>query len=60
VASADNQTVLMDSELEHEDEKSIEAGQQLHRPSNIVVVRDGGKVLVPVSSLKSTGNESNR
>jgi hypothetical protein len=54
MASADNQTVLLDSELEQEDEKSDEEGQQLHRPSNVVVVRDGGKVLVPVSSLKST------
>ncbi len=58
VASADNQTVLMDTELEQEDEKSDEDGQQLHRPSNIVVVRDGGKVLVPVSSLKSTEKEA--
>ena len=58
VASADNQTVLMDSELEQEDEKSDEDGQQLHCPSNVVVVRDGGKVLVPVSSLKSTEKEA--
>ncbi len=60
VAPANNQTMVLPNELEHEEEKSDGEGEQQQPPSNVVVVRDGdgGKVLVPLSSLQSDGNES--
>jgi hypothetical protein len=44
VAPADNQTVEIASEVEHENEESNEEGGKQQYPSNVVVVRDGGKV----------------
>jgi hypothetical protein len=58
VVPADNQTVVIDSEVEQEEKKSDEDGPKEQHPSNLVVVRDGGKVLVPFSSLKSIKMEA--
>ncbi len=58
VAPADNQTMLPVSEEEDVEENSDEAGTQQKHPSNVVVVRDGGKVLVPLLSIQSNEKES--
>ncbi len=57
VDPADNRTMVIASEVEHEEEKSDDDGPQEQCPS-VAVVRDGGKVLVPFSSLKSAEEEA--
>jgi hypothetical protein len=57
VAPADNQTMVPPSELEHDEEKIEEEEMQEQHPSNVVVVKNGGKILVPVSSLLSNEEE---
>ncbi len=57
MAPAGNQTMVPPSKLEHDEEKSGEEETQEQHPSKVVGVRDGGKVLVLVSSFHSNEEE---